>query len=484
MSLRINTNIAAMNALRNLGLTSDSLSRTVERLSSGLRVNRASDDPAGLIISENLRAYIAGIQQAVNNAQDAANLVKTAEAALEELHNALRGIRQLVIHAGNTGVNDKTALQADQNQIRSLIDTINRIAEQTSFGSKKLLDGTAGIAAQVVDPSKLAGVFIGGIFGGEATGTGYVAVSILQSATRASYSGSITYASVTAVIGKTGSIVINGQTINVASGDTVQSLIDKINAIANLTGVGAQFNFAGGSGVIQLTQRNYGSQYKIVFHDGAGLIANAGTGADVAGVDAVANVEARTNAGTSIAVLFTGGRSTGDTGLRLSDTYGNVLLLTEAGNTASGTNNLALITAGNLQFQVGPSAGNWVRFSLFDVHANRLGTTAVDGKSVADIDVTLEGSTDEALKIVDDAISQISRLRGDLGSFHRNILETNMRALNIVRENLAASESTIRDANFAEEITNLTKQQILMQSGLAVLAQANSLPQLVSSLLR
>ncbi|MCS7311128.1 MAG: flagellin, partial [Armatimonadetes bacterium] len=157
MSLRINTNTAAMNALRNLTNVSDNFARSIERLSSGLRINRGADDPAGLIISENLRAQMVGLAQATANAQDAANLVKTAEGALEEIHNLLRTMRQLAVHAANTGVNDLTAAQADQTQIRSALESLNRIAEQTQFGTKKLLDGTAGISAQVTDTARLAG---------------------------------------------------------------------------------------------------------------------------------------------------------------------------------------------------------------------------------------------------------------------------------------------------------------------------------------
>jgi flagellin len=153
MSLRINTNIQSQNALRNVSLTSDMMGRTIERLASGLRVNRAADDPAGLIISENLRAQITGLQQAVNNAQDAVNMIKTAEAALDEVHNALRTMRQLTLHAANTGVNDYASLQADQTQIRALIDSINRIAEQTSFGTKNCSTALQASARRSRTPS-------------------------------------------------------------------------------------------------------------------------------------------------------------------------------------------------------------------------------------------------------------------------------------------------------------------------------------------
>jgi flagellin len=166
MSLRINTNMSALNALRNVERASDGFGRSIEKLASGLRINRSADDPAGLIRSEDLRAQIAGLEQAIANSQDATNLIKTAEGALDEVHNLLRSMRQLAVASGNTGTNDQTALQANQNQIRSAIDSINRIAAQTQFGTKKLLDGTAGVSAVVTDFTRVGGLFFGGsVFG-------------------------------------------------------------------------------------------------------------------------------------------------------------------------------------------------------------------------------------------------------------------------------------------------------------------------------
>lgn len=485
MSLRINTNIQAQNALRNVNLTADGIGRTIERLASGLRVNRAADDPAGLIISENLRSQIAGLQQAINNAQDATNMIKTAEAALDEVHTALRTMRQLVLHAANTGVNDYAALMADQTQIRALIDSINRIAEQTAFGTKKLLDGTSGISAQVTNPNLVSGIFIGGLVGGEATATGYVTLNVTTAAARAEYTGSVVYATTNAFLPVNGSVVINGYTIQGTTSDTLLSFVDKINAVSNLTGVTAEIVQQGANDYrIRLRQTEYGSQYRIQFHDTAGLISASGTSANETGTNAVAQALISTAAGV-VTVTFTGGVGTGDSGLRLSDAYGNVIMLTEAGNdTTIDAAPVALVTAGMLQFQVGANAGQFVRFSLMDVHASRLGTTVINGQSLATIDVTQQGSTDNALRIIDAAISEISKMRGDMGSFQRYVLESNIRSLNVARENVMASESTIRDADFAAEITAFTKQQILMQSGMSVLAQANSLPQTVLSLLR
>ncbi len=486
MSLRINTNIQSQNALRNVGLTSDMMGRTIERLASGLRVNRAADDPAGLIISENLRSQITGLQQAVNNAQDAVNMIKTAEAALDEVHNALRTMRQLVLHAANTGVNDYAALQADQTQIRALIDSINRIAQQTSFGTKQLLDGTSGISAAVTNPTRISGIFIGGLFNNFPTSSGAVTLQVTTEATRATIIGTRTFAAGTTLASlmgaPAGNVVINGYTITANANETVGSFIDKINAVSHITGVLAQYNDS--TRQIELRHREYGSQFSINLNDTAGIILSAAGTQSATGTNAVATVIANTVNGIQT-VTFTGGQATGDSGLRLRDNYGNVIMLTEAGNDdALAAAQVATVTAGLLQFQVGANAGQFVRFSLMDVNASKLGTTVVSGQNLATIDITQPNSTDNALRIIDAAINEISKMRGDMGAFQRYVLESNIRSLNVAKENVMASESSIRDADFALEISNFTKQQILMQSGMSVLAQANSTPQTVLQLLQ
>ena len=202
MSFNINTNVTALNSLRNLNNVANNVSSSIEKLSSGLRINRAADDPAGLIISESLRAQIDGLNQAVSNSQDATNLIKTTEGALTEVNTLLRNVRQLAVHAANTGVNDQIATQADQTQITSAIASIQRIAEQTQFGTKHLLDGSSGISAAVVDTKNIAGINIGGVFNSLATQNGTVNITVNGVATRAQVSGAnlATYASINASI--------------------------------------------------------------------------------------------------------------------------------------------------------------------------------------------------------------------------------------------------------------------------------------------
>ena len=391
MSLRINTNVSALNATRNLDQTSQAVATSIERLSSGLRINQAADDPAGLIISESLRAQIDGLNQAISNSQDATNVIKTAEGGLTEVNSLLRNVRQLAVHASNTGVNDQIATQADQTQIASAIASIQRIAEQTQFGTKKLLDGTSGISASVVDTKDISGISIGGTYGGVATQNGTVNVVVNNAASRATVQGGAgaTYASVNASLstvnggtsGAGGTVVLNGQSITVTGSDTVQSLIDKINNLAGSTGVSAAFTYANSSGSIVLTQQTYGGNFKINESESSAILAGTG-GTLVAGANATVTVVASglvNGVVTAVVSTFSGGRSSSDSGLRVTDASGNSVLLTEAGNSLSSASQTTVsnISAGAVQFQIGANAGQAVTASLGNVRTSNLGNTSV-----------------------------------------------------------------------------------------------------------
>jgi flagellin len=497
MSLRINTNMSALNALRNVERASDGFGRSIEKLASGLRINRGADDPAGLIRSEDLRAQIAGLEQAIANSQDATNLVKTAEGALEEVHNLLRSMRQLAVASGNTGTNDQTALQANQNQIRSAIESINRIAAQTQFGTKKLLDGTAGLSAVVTDARRIGGMFFGGSAVGtdSATGTivreyalgsGVITIDVTTAAERAVVNGTRAYTGAGAIIQTSGTVVINGVSFSVQAGTTtLQSFVDQINSQSSVTGVVAELFVNNNNTFVRLRSTEYGENFSVNLNDQQQILLNGATSASDTGVNAEAVVTLSTIDGGEVFVTFTGGVSRGDSGLRLTDAKGNVILLNEAGNDA-GINDAVVgrTTTGQLQFQIGANAGQVARFSINNMRSDKLGTGVVADKSLADIDVTKTGGAEEALKIIDAAIQQVSKLRGDMGAFQKNVLESNMRSLAVAKENLTATESAIRDTNFAEEISRFTKFQILQQAGMSVLGQANFAPQAVLQLIR
>ncbi|RMG26993.1 MAG: hypothetical protein D6724_00710 [Armatimonadetes bacterium] len=481
MSLRINTNLAAMEALRNLTATNEGLTKSISRLSTGLRIVTAADDPAGLVVSESLRTQILGIDQAVRNSQDAINMTKTAEGALNEIHGLLRSMRALAVHSANTGVVDINVLNANQAQIRSTIQSIDRIAKHTAFGDKKLLDGTAGALASITRPDYVSSMFFGGVFNGNSVVSGPITVNVTTQATRAVVNTDVTYTNVTDIV-PAGSLTINGVTILSSGSDTLQSLVAKINDVASTTGVTAEI-VGSGPFSVRLVQQTYGSQFSVNLVDPNGIL-NSNPTASAAGTDAVANVSVTTTAGVET-VTFTGGRGPRESGLVLTDGSGNSITLTENGNlNMSGATQVGQLQAGAVHIQFGPSVNQAVQLSIPSVFASDLGTGVVPGESIATLDVTTKQGAENAIRIIDAAIDQLSRIRGELGSFQKDFLESNVRSLSVARENLTATESQVRDADMASEMTEYTRLQILQQTGMAVLAQANQLPASVLQLLR
>lgn len=495
MGLRINTNINALNVLRNLQNVSNNVSGSIEKLSSGLRINHASDDPTGLTISEALRSQVDGLNQAISNSQEASNLIKTAEGGLGEASSLLRNLRQIAVHAANIAVNDDIALQADQAQITSGLASIQRISANTQYGNKTLLDGSAGFSAAVTNNLAISGINFGGTYGGVSTQNGTVAVTVNNTAARAAALGTVTFASVNATIATAGggttasgsTIVINGQSVSVSASETVQSLIDKINNVASSTGVSANFSAANGSGSLVLTQQSYGANYKINVQETSPLVFGT-AGTNVVGANATVTVTAFglvNGVVTTVVSTFVGGRASTDSGLRVTDTYGNAILLTELGNATSTSNaTVANVTAGALQFQIGSNAGQTVRTSLGNIQTQNLGTTVIPGTNLSLVDVTTATGSQNAIRVLDESINQVSKLRANLGAFQKHTLDSLVRALGIGAENVTASESQIRDTNVASEVVTYTKNQIIQQAAQSILAQANSAPNQVLSLLR
>lgn len=481
MSFRINTNVAAMNALRNVSSTASAFGSSINKLSTGLRINNAADDPAGLIISEKLRSQITSIDAAVRNNQDAVNFAKTAEGAMDEVNKLLNDARSLAVAAGNTGTMTAEQLQANQAQLNSIVASISRVATNTQFGTKKLLDGSAGVSGSVTNGAKVSSISLSGQFNSAAlTTNAAVTVSVTTAATQAS-TASQTFAFGTTTM-TAGSFTINGTTFTTTASDTVNSVVQKINDAQGTTGVKAAYTTGG---AVTLTNVNYGAGYRVDLSDANGVLLSAAGSATAVGVDAVASVIIDTNgttAGGLATVTFTGGRY-GQNAFRLSDNDGNSIMLTESGN-AVASFLAGQISVGSSNFQIGANANQTASLSLGNFAASQLGQGAVSGLNMSNLDVTSATGATNALSVIDAAISEVSKSRGNIGSFQRNVVESNMRALGVAKENLSATESSIRDVDVAEEMANFTKLQILQQSGMAVLAQANSMPQAVLALLR
>ena len=318
MSLKINHNIESMVAHRNLLMNDRALSKSLERLASGQKVNRAADDPAALVISEHMRAQVSGMHQAIKNNEIAISLVQTAEGSMNEISNMLVGLRQRAISAANVGASDHAMIEANQAEIENALASIDRLVTTTQFGHYKLLDGTNASRTEIKFRTDSDGEFV----------------------------------------------------------------LD-------------------------------GDDNKII----------------------------------------------------------------ESKSTVEG-----------LRFHVGPNADHQASVSIRNMHTNQLGRVA-DGQncsnfaSLADIDVRNEQGAQDALAIIDQALTEVATVRGEVGAFQSQTLETNLTSLQIASENMTAAESTLRDTDMAQELATFTRNQIMSQSATAQLAQANALPQNVLRLL-
>jgi len=480
MAFTINTNVSAMNALMNVTNTGNALATSITRLSTGLRINSAADDPAGLIISENFKAQLAGITQAISNSQDAVNYAKTADGALAEVNTLLIQARSLAVAASNIGADTPTQIQADQTQLASIMQSITRISQQTEFGTKTLLDGSSGVNSAITNSTLLSALSITGTFGGQAlNANGSVVMTVNAASTQATFDSRSFGADDTATVGaaNAGSFTINGTTITVAATDTVAQVRDKINAVSNSTGVVATTN---NTGVITFDSTGYGSGAKIQISDASGAVLAGGMGYQSAvGTDGNATLTIN-----GVSALFTASRN-GTDGLTFTDGDGNDIKLTAAANDPTVVDQtVGQVTVGAAQFQIGGNAGQTTTLSLGNFAANQLGTGVVNGLNLSNLDVTSFSGANDAIQVIDAAVNQVSAARGDIGSFQTNVLQSNITSLGAAQVNLSATESSIEDTDIASEMTNFTKLQILQQSGMAVLSQANQQPQAVLTLLK
>ena len=475
MALRINLNTAALNAHRQLQGTDSALGTSIERLSSGFRINRAADDPAGLAISENLRAQVAGLGQAISNSSDAVNMIRTAEGSLSEIHTILRTMRNLALHASNTGTNDTTAIAADQTQINSALSALNRIASNTQFGNKKLLDGTFGVTGSSATPANAD--FISGT---ATTVAGTYTVTVNVQATKASSGASDDISGGAAFAAATGTLKINNVSVSVTAADDNTTLAAKINAVKDTTGVAAT---AGGGGILTLDQVSYGSAAKIDLTGSTaavtGVLNFAGGAGPFAGIDA--DVDIDQTGGASFAGLV-------GTGQIVTGTTGAIEGLTVEAAGAAASTAVLTVTNNASKFQIGANAGQTSSVAINSVAAINLGVAATglnnsSWVSIADISVANYNGAQDAIKLVDAAISQISTMRSELGAAQKD-LEANISSLGVAKENIAASESSIRDTDMAAEMVTFTRNQILLQAGTAMLTQANQAPQALLGLLK
>ncbi len=472
---RINTNVGAIVAQRHLAQSNTKLNRTIQHLASGLRITRGADDPAGLIASERLRSEISAVNQAITNTQRASNIIATTEGALDEVSRLLNDIQDLIVEAANEGALSDDEIKANQLQVDSAIASITRIANSTTFAGRQLLNGSLDYITSGVDTSVIKALGINSVTFGTRD---YVPVTVEVTTSAQPATLYFPHAGITSAV----SIELAGPkgvtTIQFAASSSSKDMADAINALSDATGITATLSSDPASG-FRIESELLGSdqfvQVSPISQTGTFEVENADgdTVSRDIGRDAVALINGSQTIGEGNDLTLK--TATLDMTVSLSRDFG------------IGTTQFA-ITGGGALFQVGPEVNSnlQVNLGVQSVAASRLGNLDIgflsQVQSGGDYSL-INGEAARAQEITREAIRQVAVMRGRLGAFEKNTLDTNVNQLGITMENLMASESAIRDADFAQETSELSRNQILVSAGTSVLALAQQTPQNVLRLL-
>jgi flagellin len=490
---RIMTNVPSLVAARILDTNNKMLTTSLERLSTGLRINRGKDDPAGLIASQTLRGEIAAIGAAMDNAKRADNVISVAEGGLQEVSNLLIDLESLVDTTANKAALSKEEVSANQLQIDSILDTINRISTSTEFQSKKLLNGTLDYTTSGVNITAAGGSAISHlqINSARVPPTTYTASGVAVQGYR-TVTVQITSSAQTATVHHDGSAVgaggvtlqISGnygvEQLSFASGTSFTDVVNAVNQSTALTGVSASFS-AGGTGSLRFDSTQYGRDAFV------SVETIRGDAFTVTGGDSTTG-----DHGIDVGVLINGAQAVTD-GLDAS-LHTTVLSLdltvdaTFAQSTGAAGSKTFYITGGGADFSIAPTLGLNATASLGikSVATGSLGKGGVGFLSSLGSGQTNDlasGNFAVAQRVIREANSQVSNLRGRLGAFSKNTLESAYNALAVALENTSAAESAIRDTDFARETSNLSRSQILVNAATSTLQLANAQPRNVLALL-
>ena len=492
MAATINTNVNSLTAQRNLTTSQSALSQSIQRLSSGLRINSAKDDAAGLAISERFTGQIRGLTQAVRNANDGISLAQTAEGALQAAGSILQRIRELAVQSANAtnSSSDRKALNAEVTQLSAELD---RIAQTTEFNGQKLLNGGLSSAVFQVGANANQTItattanFSSNKYGNFRIGAGVASASNpegdLVAGSTANALASSTNAGANRVAG--GAFTINGAsgsaTITAAAGASAKTVAGQINAQTGTTGVTASART-----VTDLTALGTGSFSLNVTSDNSTAVtisfSSTGDTADglAAAITAFNDVSSQTGVTAKLNTAGTGITLTNATGsnITVANNTGSSTL-TVAGNSTTATN--STVVTGQITLDSDKSFGLSAVAATTDFFT--AATASAQLQTVSAVDVSTVAGSNRTLAIVDSALSAVNGQRANFGALQSRF-ETTISNLQVTSENLSASRSRIQDADFASETAALSRAQILQQAGTAMVAQANQLPQGVLALLR
>ena len=482
MALYVNTNVSSLNAQNQLTKSGNTLDQAFQRLSSGLRINSAADDAAGLQISNRLTSQVNGLNVATRNANDGVSVAQTAEGAMSESTNILQRMRELALQSanGSNSDEDRTALQKE---ISSLNSELTRIAETTTFGGQKLLDGTFGTKSFQV--------------GAEANQTIDVSLRDVRSTSLGSNSldldGSAMDTIVTAGSGNVDSssgvtaetdlslTTANGGTVNsisYAQYASAKDIASAINTAASDIGISAEASNS-------TTLSNLSSGGNVTFSlNGESIAANITNAGDLSELKASIN---SVSDATGITADFTSANSKDSLSLTTSD--GRDIKLVDFASDAGATESIDI---GGTTLTEG-TAVSAVKTGTVELSSSEGAITTANGNAdvvsstntfnaVDDLDIGSQAGAQSAIEVIDAAIAQIDGQRADLGAV-QNRFQSTISNLSNISENVSAARSRVRDADFAAETAKLTQAQITQQASTTILAQANQRPQAALSLL-
>lgn len=463
MALRVNTNVTALEAHRNLVKNDTSLSRSLERLSSGLRINRAADDASGMTIADNLKAQALGLGQAIRNANDGIALVQVADGALDESINIVNIIKSKAIQAASDGQNNdsRAAIQRD---INKLLEEMQNIATTTSFNGMKLLDGTF-----------LNKSFQIGAYKGETIGISIVSVQTNNVGAYASVTGGDTTAALAS-----GDLTLNGTDVGASSADSSTGANTTAHSAASAWAIAKAINSVASSTGVKATATNSYSDVAVV----GGSLASGGltiNGINIGAVTVAANDEnnALVNAINAVS---------NQTYVTATNEGGIIKLTAVDGSdiVVAGTDDGAVTGIGNTTKHgtVTLDSRNAITIAGAAVGSAGLsaGTVSV-ANAINSVDVRTQAGAAKAILQADYALANLDDVRSGLGSV-QNQLESTVRNISVTRINISSAESAMRETDFAEESANFAKFQILAQSGTFAMAQSNSSMQNVMRLLQ
>ncbi|MDF2820556.1 MAG: hypothetical protein K0R15_997 [Clostridiales bacterium] len=485
--MRINHNIPALRSYNQLSKTNNALDKSLERLSSGLRINRASDDAAGLAISQKMDAQVTGLQQASRNALDGVSLIQTAEGALSEVHEMLKRIRQLSLQVSNgtyTPEDRKTA----QKEVDSLMEEVDRISTDIEFNEKKLLNGEIDRRAYP-ESTKFTVKSLS-----DTVTPGAYKLTVIADATNAQVIGKLANngsLGLSDKIGEAGNININGEEIEILATDTAAQVFDKIRDLSetigaevisvNATLVPTTFKLDGTTS-LKLDMKQFGSEFGLTINASNGnLLSRLGLDVDISGnpvkgikilgTDVKATIDSTSDFSGTATVIGKGST------ISIRDINGfEMKVATSVGTAATTpTTTINVLDAGPLRLQIGANEGQTMTIGIPNMSANSLGIDAVNI-------TTVEGAQ-SAISYLDEAINMVSDVRAKLGAY-QNRLEYTVSNLNVAAENLTESLSRIEDIDMALEMSEYTQKNVLAQAGTSMLAQANQRPQTVLQLLQ